>query len=308
MKIIMATPVLEEHKKMFEGFDITYIDRANLNEEEIMDAEVVLGNLPVSVLKKMKNLKWVQLDSAGVGEYSTLDESVLLTNASGAYGEAISEHMIGCVLAVMKNLYRYHTLQEGKGWTNLGSVNTIGTSKVLCVGTGNIGSEFGKRMYALGAEVYGVSRRVHETPDYMKKMVSVDDMDTILPDMDIIAISLPGTEKTYHLFDEEMLRKTKKGAILVNVGRGSVIDSEALLKMQEESHFSGVCFDVTEIEPLPVDSRLWTANNVYITPHISGKFNAAVTYGKVMNIFLTNLKHYLNNESLEHIVNKKEGY
>lgn len=310
-KVIIATPVSEDRKELFTSVkdaDITFIDRSTVDAEQIKDAEVILGNLPLSLLNQCENLKWVQLDSAGANNYSSLADNVILTNASGAYGTAISEHMIGCVLMVMKNLARYLDIQKEHEFINLGSVNTVTASKVLSVGMGDIGSNFAKKMNALGAEVYGVRRGVHETPDYCKAMYTMENMDEIIGECDIVALSLPETGETVHLFDENRLRKMKKGAILVNVGRGSAIVTEDLLKVMREGYLSGACLDVTDPEPLPKNHPLWNTEHVYITPHISGRFNAAVTYDYVLNIMRTNLIHYLNNEPLEHVVNKKLGY
>ena len=310
-KVIVATPVPENRKELFtsiEDAEITFIDRTSVTIDEIKDAEVILGNLPLSLVKECPDLKWLQLDSAGANTYSSLDDSVILTNASGAYGTAISEHMIGCVLMVMKNLARYLDIQKEHEFTNLGSVNTLTASKVLSVGMGDIGSNFARKMNALGAEVYGVRRSVHEKPSYCADMYTMENMDEIIGECDVVALSLPETEETIHLFDEARLRKMKKGAILVNVGRGSAIVTEDLLKVMKEGYLSGVCLDVTDPEPLPKNHPLWNTEHVYITPHISGRFNAAVTYDFVLNIFKTNLMHYLNNEPLEHVVNKKLGY
>jgi phosphoglycerate dehydrogenase-like enzyme len=173
---------------------------------------------------------------------------------------------------------------------------------------GDIGSSFAKKMNALGAEVYGVRRNVHETPDYVKAMYTMENMDEILPECDIVALSLPETAETIHLFDEARLRKMKKGAILVNVGRGTAVVTEDLLKIMKEGYLAGACLDVTDPEPLPKNHPLWNTEHVYITPHLSGRFNAEVTYDRVLNIFRTSLLHYLAGEPLDNIVNKSIGY
>lgn len=310
-KVMIATPISNDRKELFTSIpdaEITFIDRTSVTAEDLKDAEVILGNLPLKLVEQCPNLKWLQLDSAGANTYSSLNENVILTNASGAYGTAISEHMIGCALMVMKNLARYLDIQREHEFVNLGSVNTVTASKVLSVGMGDIGSNFARKMHALGAEVYGVRRGVHETPEYCKAMYTMENMDEIIGECDIVALSLPETEETVHLFDEARLRKMKKGAILINVGRGTAIVTEDLLRVMKDGHLSGACLDVTDPEPLPKNHPLWNTENVYITPHISGRFNAAVTYDYVLNIFRTNLLHYLNGEPLEHVVNKKLGY
>jgi len=311
INVLCVTPVDEEHQKLFSDIDqvcIRFTDREHVTEEEIENAEVVLGGLPMSRLANRKNLRWVQLDWAGANTHKDLPEQVILTNASGAYGTAISEHMLGCVLMVMKNLANYIEVQKNHDSTNLGSVNTLTSSTVLSVGMGDIGSSFAKKMHALGAKVYGVRRSFHGVPDYAEGMYTMDNMDEILPECDVVALSLPETEETVHLFDEARLRKIKKGAILVNVGRGTAIVTEDLLRVVKDGHFSGVCLDVTDPEPLPKNHPLWNMEHVYLTPHISGRFNAAVTLDKVLQNFHDNLQSYVNGEPLQHVVDKSIGY
>jgi len=310
MKVLFVTPLPEEKKKdfVFPNVEIVYRKKEEITAEDLTDTEVVLGNLPYSLLTQMPSLAWVQLDSAGVGEYAQLKDSVQLTNASGAYGEAISEHMLGTVLAMQKNLYHYYDLQQEHAWINLGSVHTISTSTVLSVGMGDIGSAFARKMHALGAEVYGIRHTVHEKPAYLKELGTMDALDEYLGKADIVALSLPETKETIHLFDEARLHRMKKGTLLINVGRGSAIETNALIRVMEEGYLGGVSLDVTEWEPLQKNQKLWQIKNVYLTPHISGRFNAAVTYDKVLQIFHDNLNHYLQREPLEHVVDKKAGY
>lgn len=311
INVLFVTPVDQEHQKLFndiENVNIRFVDRSRVTDEDIENAEVLLGGLPLDRLMNRPNLKWVQLDSAGANTYKDLPADVQLTNASGAYGTAISEHMLGCVLMVMKNLANYLEVQKNHDFTNLGSVNTLTSSTVLCVGMGDIGSNFARKMNALGAKVYGVRRSVHDVPDYTAGMYTMDNMDEILPECDVVALSLPETEETVHLFDEARLRKIKKGAILVNVGRGTAIVTDDLLRVIKDGHFAGVCLDVTDPEPLPKNHPLWNMEHVYLTPHISGRFNAAVTFDKVLEIFHDNLKRYAEGQPLQNVVDKSIGY
>ena len=311
INVLFVTPIDEEHKKLFsdiENVNIRFIDRNDVTDEDIQNAEVILGGMPMSRLQNCEKLRWLQLDWAGANTHKDLPEQIVLTNASGAYGTAISEHMIGCVLMVMKNLANYIEVQRNHDSTNLGSVNTLTASTVLSVGMGDIGSSFAKKMHALGAKVYGVRRFVHDVPDYVEGMYTMENMDEILPECDVVALSLPETVETVHLFDEARLRKIKKGAILVNVGRGTAIVTEDLLRVVKDGHFSGVCLDVTDPEPLPRNHPLWNMEHVYLTPHISGRFNASVTFDKVLQIFHDNLQRYVEGKPLNNIVDKSIGY
>ncbi|MBQ1399215.1 MAG: D-2-hydroxyacid dehydrogenase [Lachnospiraceae bacterium] len=316
-KILFVTPIAEDRRARFTeiaaagGAELVFLDREAVTDDDLRDAEVILGNLPPQRLTVCEKLRWLQLDSAGANNYgpeSGLAADAALTNASGAYGIAISEHMVGCVLMVMKNLANYMPLQERREFRNLGGVKTVYGAKVLAVGMGDIGSNFAKRMHALGATVYGVRRNTHEKPDYVERLFTPADMDEILPEVDVVGLSLPETGETEGMFDYERLKKIRPGAILVNVGRGTAIVTDDLVRAAGEGHFAGVCLDVTDPEPLPADHPLWDIEHVYITPHISGRFNAPVTYEIVLDIFAENLRRYLAGEPLENRVDRGIGY
>ena len=305
MKTFCVTPVTDDRKHLLE---ITFIEKQEVTPEVLQGAEIIFGNLSPQLINTIDSIRWVQLDSAGADSYKGLRDDITLTNCSGAYGEAISEHMLGCVLAVEKNLYAYHDRQKERSWENLGSVPVMRNLKVLCVGMGDIGSSFAQKMHLLGCTVYGVRRSVHDVPDYIETMYTMDNMNDILSECDIVALSLPQTSETIGMFDYQRLSMMKKDAVIINVGRGSAIVSTDLVRIMKEGHLKAACLDVTEHEPLPKNNPLWTCPGVYITPHISGRFNAEVTYDKVLDIFSTNLEHYLNHEPLEHIVDKTIGY
>lgn len=310
MKAVCVTPITEEKRKLFEkdGLEIIFTSKKEVTAEMLQDAEIILGNVSPDLINSSDTVRWVQLDSAGADSYKILKDEITLTNCSGAYGEAISEHMLGCVLAVEKNLYAYHDRQKERSWDNLGSVPVMRNLKILCVGMGDIGSAFALKMHMLGCRVYGVRRTVHDVPDYIEAMYTMDNMDKILSECDVVALSLPQTPETIGMFDYARLSRMKKNAMIINVGRGSAINSVDLVRIMKEGHLKAACLDVTEHEPLPKNNPLWTCPNVYITPHISGRFNAEVTYDKVVDIFTTNLDHYLNSQPLEHIVDKTIGY
>lgn len=291
-----------------EGAEITYSSRKEVTDDQLAEAEVIMGNIPLSKLPLCKSLKWFQLSSAGANRYAFSEQPFLLTNASGAYGEAIAEYMLACALTVMKKLPEYQSLQGSHEWKNLGSVKTVRECRVLCVGMGDIGSAFAKKMKLLGAQVYGVRRTLHELPQYYDAQYTFSDMDSVIPECDIIAMSLPETPETIHVFNKDRLSKTKAGSILINVGRGSAIDTNALVPLARENHFSGVYLDVFEEEPLPKNSAVWNIPSIHCTPHISGGNSVESIYDIIMNIFYDNLTRYVKNEPLRNIVDRKLGY
>ena len=133
-------------------------------------------------------------------------------------------------------------------------------------------------------------------------------MDDLLPMMDVVALSLPGTDAVTGMFDERRLRLMKKTAIILNVGRGSAIVTDDLIRVMNDGHLMAACLDVMDPEPLPKDHPLWTTERVYITPHISGGFREGNNYETVMNVAINNVSLILQGKDPVHIVDRKLGY
>lgn len=241
-----------------------------------------------------------------------LPEQCLVTNATGAYGLAISEWMLGLWLGLQKDLFLYRDRQTQHKWDAITrQVRPVAGSRVLCVGMGDIGSNFAMRAHALGAEVVGVRRSVRPgapCPDYCLRVVPQSELDAELPQADLVALSLPGTPETLHMFDAARLARCKQGAILLNVGRGSTVDCLALADAVHSGHLFGAALDVTDPEPLPSDHPLWSEPNVIITPHISGRFSLAKTLDNIVEIFIHNLKLYAAGQPVDNQVSRTTHY
>jgi phosphoglycerate dehydrogenase-like enzyme len=274
-------------------------------------ANIIIGYPSPKMISYAKNLKWLQLASAGVDHIlkcSVLPQNVLLTNASGCYGLAISEYMIATVLSLFLNLPRYKENQQKHLWHDEGTVKSIFGSTALIVGLGNIGGEFAKRFKSLGGNTIGVRRTDTHKPDYLDELYLIDQLDELLPRADVVALSLPETPQTHKLFSKEKLALMKPGSILINVGRGTAIDTDALCDALNSGHLGGAALDVTDPEPLPPDHPLWSAKNVLITPHVSGNFNLPETYELVFKLCADNLSKYLRGEKLNNLVDFSTGY
>lgn len=312
-KILVTIPMEEEHKKQIREIaadaEIIYSDKPE--KALIEEAEIILGNVPVESIRGSKNLKWIQLNSAGANNYTeagVLSEGVLLTNASGAYGLAIAEHMLGMLLAVQKKLHLYAANQKVHQWKDEGKVTSIYGSKTLVVGLGDIGGEFAKRMYALGSKVYGIKRNMTDVPEYLEGIYPMEKLDELLPQFDIVALSLPETKATRGLFDKNRFEKMKKSAILLNVGRGTTVNTADLCEALNSGIIGGAGLDVTDIEPLPSESPLWDAKNLVLTPHVSGGYHLNETLERIRKIALTNLRAYYEGKPLINMVDFATGY
>ena len=311
-KVLVTLPVKEEHIEMIKsacpGADFEFVPSKELNASHVRDANVILGNIPHALVPECRELKLYNLGSAGADGYpAIMPEGALLANSSGAYGLAISEHMLGMLLAIKKRLYQYHDNQADSNWHDEGPVTSIEGAYVLSVGMGDIGGEFAKKCRALGAYTVGVRRRVHDKPEYVDELHTLYELDELLPKADVVALSLPSGSETDGLMDERRLRLMKEGAALINVGRGRAIVTEALIKVCSEGRIHAA-LDVTDPEPLPADHPLWKTPNVHITPHISGFFHLPQTLDRIVNICAENLRRFAECEPILNLVDGSTGY
>ena len=260
------------------------------------------------ILPKMPKLRFVQLFSAGANGYTWLPEEITLANAYGAYGDTIAEHMLTTTLMAVKRMPEYVKNQQDQKWELLHDISLFEGLKVLSVGMGAIGTSYARKANALGAICYGVRRTIHDQPEFVQKLVTPEGMDELLPEMDIVALSMPGTDEVGGMFDERRLRLMKKTAIIANVGRGNAIVTDDLIKVMNEGHLKAACLDVMTPEPLPQGHPLWTTPRVYLTPHISGGFRAGVNYERVIDTAIQNLTLVAQGEPPIHAVNRELGY
>ena len=314
-KILVTIPAYDKHKEYLESIDqqaeFVYCEQSAVTEVMVAEATIIIGNVNPKYLKQAKNLTFMQLDSAGVEAFiapGVLPPGVLLANASGAYGLAISEYMVGSVFLLQKKFHLYLENMTTQTWRDEGKVKSIADSVTLALGVGDIGSQFAQKMHALGSRVIGVRRNKTSSPPYLEALYQIDELDDILPKADIVACSLPGTPETKHLLDKNRLLKMKKGAIIVNVGRGSLIPTQDLYDVLQEGHLGGAALDVTEIEPLPKDSPLWRAPNLLLTPHIAGWYHVPQILESMVEIAGDNLKAVLHGGKIRNEVDFEAGY
>lgn len=330
--ILVTVPVSAEQRRALEqeGADVRYrlgedlpsgrggalpfpelIPAETVTDEDIAWADAILGNVQPGLLKSAENLKWLQTSSAGVEFYTApgvMPEGAALTNATGAYGLAISEHMLGMLLTIYKKLELYRDSQLKENWSEQGEVRTLLGSTVLVMGMGDIGGSFGRLCKALGAYVIGLRRSDGTKPSYADEVHLTGELNKLLPRADVVAVTLPGTPQTRGMLDRERIALMKPGAVVLNVGRGYVIDTEALCDALESGRLGGAGLDVTEPEPLPKGHRLWSIPTAVVTPHVSGGYHLRETHERIVDIFVENLGRFLRGEELKNMVDFATGY
>lgn len=311
--LLVTIPVYDEHRAQLAaaapGWNIVYDQHPD--DAAIAAAEIVFGNLPVSKLSASENLRLVQLNSAGVGNYTELckpGSAVRVCNASGSYGLSISEHMFGVLLGLGKKLFCYRDQQFDHSWNDLGPVLPIYGANALVIGMGDIGGEFARRLKAFGAHVTGIRRTMRTCPDYCDELGTLDRLDEYLPNADIVFMCLPDTTATRGVIDAHRLSIMKPNAILLNAGRGAAIDTDALVEALKSGKILGAGLDVTDPEPLPPDHPLWDCKNAFITPHISGGYHLRITHDRIVATACANISAYINGGALKNLVQYERGY
>lgn len=304
-EVLVTIPVSQEQKEYLEskgpGCHFKYRNMWEAADEEVQGANVIIGGMDTDRIRASKNLEWIQLRSAGSDHFcqeGILAPGTLLSNATGAFGPEISEYMLGAVLLLYKNFHLYQKNQEKHLWKNASEGRAIQGATTLVIGLGDIGGTFARKMHVLGSRVIGVKRNVGPKPDYVDQLYTTDGLDEALPQADIVAISLPNTPETRHIIDERRLALMKPTAILINVGRGTSVDTDALCRALTAGRLGGCVLDVTEPEPLPEDHPLWDAPNTVITPHVSGLSDRKEIQERIIRIAGENLERFLAGKPL----------
>lgn len=284
-----------------------------LKSEDYEDVEIVFGEPGRTAIDAMKKLRWIQMTWAGANKYTSdpaFPENIILTSASGAYGCVISEYIVAGILTLMKNLLSYREQVKNGGWDKIAGDDTLEGKRVLVLGTGNIGQETAKKLKYFGACTVGMGRTLKDMQWPFDEMYSIDCLDVQLESADVVIIALPGTAETAGMFDADRISKMKKNTILVNVGRGIIVNTDALTSALQNGLLKGAVLDVTEPEPLPANHPLRNMKNVVLTPHISGISwgENMFTRKRILDIFCENLKRDKDNEIKKNIIDFGKGY
>lgn len=313
--ILVTLPVNGTQKAVLENAGencrFLYETDSSKTEELIPEADIIIGNVPAGEVHASPKLKLLQLQSAGTDGYTApgvLSENTILTNATGAYDKTVAEHGLALTLMLQKNFYLYRDLQNQHIWKDMGMAASIADSTVDIVGYGSIGSLYAKMVKALGATVIGVKRRKSEKPEILDELVTMDELDNILPRADVVFSVLPNTPATRHLYTAERFAMMKPTAVFINCGRGNAVSAEVLYDVLQKKTIRAAACDVFEQEPLPSDSPLWSLENLVITPHTAGGFHLPDTKDKIIAIAAQNIRAVLGKAEYRNIIDFSTGY
>jgi len=281
-------------------------------DDRLAEAEVIYGlRFPQNVLTGLfPRLKWMQAMSAGVDrvlDAEIVASPVKMTNVSGIHATPIAELVLELMLMFVKQAPLCFQLKQEKQWRRF-APSVLPSKTVGIVGLGSIGREVARLAKAFGMRVLATRRSAKRVGQ--SRLVDIilppDQLQQLLTESDFVVIALPLTSETNRLIGEEELRAMKSTAYLINIGRGDVVDEEALIRALDEHWIAGAGLDVFVTEPLPTDSRLWELPNVILSPHISGGMEDYVI--RATEVFTENLRRYLSGKRLLHLVDKKKGY
>jgi phosphoglycerate dehydrogenase-like enzyme len=328
LRVVVATPLAEQHCELIERLEprIDLVRDQSLyppmrhpadfsgdpsfrrtpaqqqSFEQMLDSAEVLYGIPdvePAALKRTADanpeLRWVQTMAAGGGGQ---------VKAAG-HGGPLAEFAVFGVLAGAKDLPRLLAQQRDRGWTGRWEMRQLSEMTVLVVGLGGIGQEVAQKLSALGATIIGTSRRGRPT-EHVDRLIQVDDIASTVPQVDAIVLTLPGTAATEKLIGTDVLAAVKPGTILVNVGRGTVVDEDALLLALRDGRISFAALDVFATEPLPEDSPLWSEANVLVSPHTAA-LNAAEDR-LIAELFAANATRFLDGDELTNRVDTNDFY
>lgn len=310
-EVLITAPCSDEIKLRLEEFKNRCVFLFKDRKSDIGSAEVVIGEPRTERIREAKNLKFIQMTWAGADIYTRggFPQGIKIANASGAFGPVIAEYVIGAILCVYRRFPEYIENQKVCIWRDAGAERTIEGKTALILGTGDIGSNIAKRLSAFGTKNIGI-RRTGASAQYFDEMHTLSNIDALLPRADLVIGCLPNTKETGHILNYDRLCLMKSDALFINVGRGNLIDTDALIRALEERRIAGAILDVLENEPLAADSPLWKMPNVLITPHISGRGfgHDPETEKKVWDICLENLRRYIAGEDIINEVDMNLGY
>jgi len=283
---------------------------------ELPDTNIFVGYmLRPEQLKMASQLRWFHCISAGVAQlmYPELRESgIAVTNAAGVHATTMAEHVIGMMLALLRDFpgaMRYqgqHRWAQQEIWDGRARPRELQGQTVVIVGFGAIGRAIAERLRVFGVHVWAVTRSGNADPNLAERVFPFTQIENALANADTVILAAPETPETHHLIGTSELAMMKPSSILINVARGSLVDEPALIKALQNNWIAAAGLDVASQEPLPPESPLWSLENVLITPHISGVTERL--WEREAELLVDNLERWFSGKPLRNRIDLARGY
>jgi phosphoglycerate dehydrogenase-like enzyme len=284
--------------------------------QKLPDANIFVGySLRAEQLVYARSLQWIHSTATGVAQlmYPELRASgVMVTNASGIFSIPMAEHTMGLILALARNFPDSVRYQDQAKWSvqdlwdKPQHITEINGSLLLIVGYGSIGRELARRAKVFDMRVWGVTRSGKGDMTHAEKLFPAAELNDALPRADYVVVAAPETSETKHLIGAQQIARMKRGARLINIARGSLLDEAALMDALQRGGLAGAALDVTSPEPLPPDSRLWHAPNLFITPHTSAISERL--WPRQTELFMRLLDEWFSGKEMSNRVDFARGY
>ena len=313
VNVALEAEHVQRLREAFPDLTITIVE-GELRPEAVADADaIVASRFSADVLAAAPRLRWLQTSGAGVDRWPLAElaaREVIVTNASGIHAINMSEHVLAMMLAFARQLPRFARAQQAAHWgddTIREHLFELSGQTVLVVGLGDVGLGVAARARCLGMHVLGSRRRSDQPqPSEVDEVMPTDRLADALGRADHVVVTVPLTEQTRGLIDAGMIAAMRPGAYLYNVGRGGTIDTDAVISALNDGRLGGAGLDVTDPEPLPADSPLWSMPNVIITAHTSG---ATPRYwDRGVALVEDNIRRFQAGEPLRNVVDVAAGY
>jgi phosphoglycerate dehydrogenase-like enzyme len=297
--------------------------------QEIVDADAFFGKITPPLLDAAKNLVWIQTATASLEHYlfpELVDHPCQLTNMRGLFSDVIADQVMGYILCFARNLHVYLQHQRDARWEPVGGeaersdfvfgngvVNSIdrchrhlADCSIGVVGVGAIGSEILRRASAFGMRLMGVDVDSRSVPGVLPDVWDLEQLPRLLAESDFVVIAAPHTPLTYKMFSRPQFEQMRRSGILINIGRGAIVDLADLTTALKDQIIGGAALDVFEIEPLPADHPLWRLQNVILTPHIAAASPRIAE--RHLETLLENIRRYIHHEPFLTLVDKKRWF
>jgi phosphoglycerate dehydrogenase-like enzyme len=318
--IVLCYPVESRHVAQIErtaadaGLDAQIV---NAGQErvgvEILNADIFCGHAKVPVpwdeVVRQGRLKWIQSSAAGMDHClvpSVVASNITVTSASGVLADQVAEHCTALLTGLLRNFPTFFRQQQAHDFTRR-PTRDLHHSTIGIVGLGGVGRRIAEVLSPFKTRILATDYYPINKPAHVESLLPPERLDDILPEVDILILSAPLTDKTLGLMNAANIAKMRRGAVLINMGRGRMVVESDLVAALESGHLAGAAMDVTEIEPLPNESRLWDQPNVLITPHVAGQ--SARRIDDMTDFFCENIRRYVAGRPLKNLlVDKTLGF
>lgn len=315
MRIVLCYPVEEQHRRQIAAAapaaEIVDAGQERI-AQEITAADIYCGHAKVPIdwdaVVRGGRLRWIQSSAAGMDHClvtPVVDSEITVTSASGVLSNQVAEHALSLVLALTRSLKVFFAAQQAREFIRR-PTRDFHHATIGIVGFGGVGRRIAEVVLPFQVRILATDLFPIDRPPYVESLWPAERLPDLLAEVDVLFLAAPLTAATRGMIDGQAIAKMKRGALLINVARGPLVDEDALVAALRAGHLAGAAVDVTEEEPLPAASALWEAPGVIITPHVAGQSRLRID--QMTDFFCDNLRRYLDGKPLRNLVDKQLGF